>query len=302
MVTFALIALVASAGCSKDTDCKGARVCEAGRCVNPPSPAAAPPVVVQPAPTAPPPTEQAPAMVPEDPYADPFNAPQNTQPDGTPPPVPAPGTQQYPRTIYEKGYICREFLDAAGAVRRECERDRRAAKEEKREARERRRERREAAREERREEREREGPSTRFVGNIAGHGGLLTAVTPSFLSASGVFGASGSAGILFRSGIGIVAVANVQLSPNAFGLSQFYSVGPAVRFGEKSHILVGIAPTIGVVPATTTTPPAVGLLGSVFAQTALVLLERLTLMVQPMLSVDRGGFIFTLTGGVGVQF
>ena len=238
-------------------------------------------------------------MVPEDPYDDPFNQPQSTQPENTAPPVPSPGAQQYPRTIYEKGYVCREFVDTAGAVRRECERDRRAAREERREAKERRRERREAEREERRE---REGPPVHFVGNLVGHGGLFTAVTPGFASVSGVFGASGSAGILFRSGIGLVAVANVQLSPNGFGLAQFYSLGPAIRFGEKSHILVGVAPTIGVVPATTANPPAVGLLGSVFAQGALVLLDRLTLMVQPMLSADRGGFIFTLTGGVGVQF
>lgn len=298
MIASALVLLVAAAGCSKDTDCKGARVCEAGRCVNPP-PAFASPPVVQPAPAAPPPTEQAPAMTPEDPYSDPFNQPQSTQPEGTAPPVPAPGAQQYPRTIYEKGYICREFLDTAGAVRRECERGRRAAKEERREAKERRRERREAEREERREK---DGPGAHFVGNLVGHGGLFVAVTPSVAVASGVFGASGSAGVMFRSGIGIVGVVNVQLSPNGFGLAQFYSVGPAIRFGEKSHILIGVAPTLGVVPATTASPAAVGLLGSVFAQGALVLLERLTLMVQPMLSADRGGFIFTLTGGVGVQF
>ncbi len=30
----------AAAGCGKDTDCKGDRVCETGRCVSPPSPAA----------------------------------------------------------------------------------------------------------------------------------------------------------------------------------------------------------------------------------------------------------------------
>jgi hypothetical protein len=30
----------AAAGCGKDTDCKGDRLCESGRCVSPPSPAA----------------------------------------------------------------------------------------------------------------------------------------------------------------------------------------------------------------------------------------------------------------------
>lgn len=238
-------------------------------------------------------------MVPEDPYDDPFNQPQSTQPDNTAPPVPSPGAQQYPRTIYEKGYVCREFLDTTGAVRRECQRDRRAAKEEKREAKQLRRERREA---ERAQRRDREGPAVHFVGNLVGHGGLLVAVTPNIATASGVFGASGSAGVMFRSGIGIVGVVNVQLSPNGFGLAQFYSLGPAIRFGEKSHVLIGVAPTVGVIPATTSSPPIAGLLGSVFVQGALVLLERLTLMVQPMLSADRGGFIFTLTGGIGVQF
>jgi hypothetical protein len=40
----------AQGGCSKDTDCKGTRVCEDGRCVEPPSAAAEPPPAPVPAP------------------------------------------------------------------------------------------------------------------------------------------------------------------------------------------------------------------------------------------------------------
>jgi hypothetical protein len=38
MITATLIALVLAAGCTKDTDCKGERICEEGRCVYPPAP------------------------------------------------------------------------------------------------------------------------------------------------------------------------------------------------------------------------------------------------------------------------
>lgn len=292
MIISALVILVSAAGCSKDTDCKGARVCEYGRCVNPP--VLSPPVVVQPEPVAPPPTQQDPAMVPEDPY-------EQQQP--VPAPAPVPQQQPYPRTVYEKGYVCHEFIDASGSLRRDCQRDRRAQKEMKREAKEERRERiRERREAEREQRREIEGPSARFVGNIVAHGGMLVAATPTTAAIYGAFGASGSAGVMFRSGIGIVGVANVQLAPNGFGIMQMYSLGPAVRFGSKSHVLVGVAPTLGVVPANTQSPAAVGLLASVFAQGSLVLLDRLTLMLQPVLSSDGRGVILTLTGGIGVQF
>lgn len=298
MIAALLVLVVTTSGCAKDTDCKGDRVCEDGRCVSPAT--LQPPPVVQPAPAPAPEPAQPPELVPEDPYADPFNQPQSTPPDPSAPPVPGPSTPQYPRTVYERGYVCREFLDAAGAVRRECHRDarsnRRESRELKREAKERRRERREQARE---EVREREGPPLRPVGNLVAHGGILVA-TP---SVRGLFGASGSAGVMFRPGIGVVGVANVQLVPNGeFGIAQLYSLGPAVRFGHKSHVLLGVAPTFGVVPATTVTPPTTGFLWSVFAQGALVLADHFTLMLQPMLSVDLSGVIFTVSGGAGWQF
>lgn len=57
------VSLPAWADCSKDTDCKGARICESGKCVNPPAaasspeePSAPPPAPMQP--TQPPPPER----------------------------------------------------------------------------------------------------------------------------------------------------------------------------------------------------------------------------------------------------
>ena len=74
-VSCLLCASLSQAQCTKDTDCKGARVCEAGACVEQspalgaagataptPAPAAPPPPIAAPAPVAPLPQPAAPAM------------------------------------------------------------------------------------------------------------------------------------------------------------------------------------------------------------------------------------------------
>jgi hypothetical protein len=63
---------VARAQCTKDTDCKGARICERGVCVEPPAPPATAPAPAPPRPAPPPP---APAPAPAPPAAPPPPAP-----------------------------------------------------------------------------------------------------------------------------------------------------------------------------------------------------------------------------------
>lgn len=61
----------ALAQCTKDTDCKGERVCEAGVCVSPSerrAPPPPPPMVVEPPPSAPPPPRRAPPPPPAPAY------------------------------------------------------------------------------------------------------------------------------------------------------------------------------------------------------------------------------------------
>ena len=93
-VTVLLVSSLAQAQCSKDTDCKGSRVCEAGKCTSPAT-------ALPPAPPAPPgsdsaPSSGAPASVSPTPGADavPGGASQAPPASATPPnevSAPAPG-------------------------------------------------------------------------------------------------------------------------------------------------------------------------------------------------------------------
>lgn len=81
----------APVGCTKDTDCKGERICEAGQCVNPPAPAAA----------------ESPAAV--------------SEPPSTPPPPPAaPNPVEYPKVVRKNGVTCIQSLGDDGVVREDC--------------------------------------------------------------------------------------------------------------------------------------------------------------------------------------
>lgn len=62
--TFCLVTATAHAQCTKDTDCKGDRVCDAGKCVAGPPPAATPPAGTEASPAAPPSPEAVPPAPP----------------------------------------------------------------------------------------------------------------------------------------------------------------------------------------------------------------------------------------------
>jgi hypothetical protein len=95
-------ALAAGGGCTKDTDCKGDRICEAGKCVSPP-PAAAPAVAA--------PVETSDAGVT-------FSAPP------PPPPLPAAvNAADYPKVIRKNGVTCVQSLGDDGVVREDCRAD-----------------------------------------------------------------------------------------------------------------------------------------------------------------------------------
>lgn len=90
MVVAGLVSAV-TVGCTKDTDCKGERICEAGQCVNPPAPAAA----------------ESPAAVSEPP-----SVPQ--------PPPEAPNPADYPKVVRKNGVTCIQSLGDDGVVREDC--------------------------------------------------------------------------------------------------------------------------------------------------------------------------------------
>jgi hypothetical protein len=100
----ALLAAVvmAGGGCTKDTDCKGDRVCEAGKCVSPPPPAAvATPVDA---------TDAGVAMSPP-----PLPPP--------PPPPAAVNIADYPKVVRKNGLVCVQTLGDDAVVREECRAD-----------------------------------------------------------------------------------------------------------------------------------------------------------------------------------
>ncbi len=286
LLVMLLVVSGAGPGCRKDTDCKGDRICEGGRCVSPQS-IQPPPIVVQPPPTAPP-VQREPQLTPTDPYADPFSQPV-LPPEDVPsaPPLPGPTSAPatYPRVVRVNGQVCRETISAEGNLQRECvaETPRPSTR---------------ATRRREREAQRAKEPGATGVGDLTAQGGVLLAGT----GALGVFGLSASGGVVFRPGVGVVGVAFANFSPSAFGLIQLYGIGPAVRFGSKSHVDLGIGPVLGIVPATTRAPTAVGLLTAIFARGALVLGEHFTLLAQPTLQFDPTGVVFTLTGGLGVAF
>jgi len=230
----ALMLLVLAAGCDKDTDCKGDRVCEDGKCVSPGAftpPAAADAGVPPSTPPTPPGATATPGRAPLR-----VGDGEVTTKPVAPPEVPAPPE-----------------------------------------------------------------PPSRVVGLVGVTAGLVA--TGTFLG--GAIGATGSAGVRFRSGVGVVGVGLIDYSPAAGASTQLYGVGAGVRFGNHSQLTLAGLPTIAVttvkVLKNTVTGTAFGF--SLLAQGALVLVDILTLFAQATLGLDTTGAVtFALSGGVGLSF
>ncbi|MEW5741493.1 MAG: hypothetical protein AB1938_21410 [Myxococcota bacterium] len=91
-------ALSAAPGCTKDTDCKGERICEAGKCVNPPARDVAPPEAAD-----------AGVALSEPPL-----------PPPPPPPPTGPNPADYPKVTRLNGVTCVETLGGDGQVQKDC--------------------------------------------------------------------------------------------------------------------------------------------------------------------------------------
>lgn len=100
LVLLVMSALAAAPGCTKDTDCKGERICEAGKCVEPPSRAVAP-VPVADAGVA-------------------FSEPPLPPPPPPPAPPLAPNPADYPKVTRLNGMTCVETLEGDGTVKKDC--------------------------------------------------------------------------------------------------------------------------------------------------------------------------------------
>lgn len=136
-----------------------------------------------------------------------------------------------------------------------------------------------------------EEPELRFVGSAAVLGGVA-------LNANvvGEIGVSGSAGVLFKPGIGIVALAHVHLNPVMNGVNQRYGLGVGARFGSKSYLTVGVSPTLAV------DANGARFGGTVLTQVFVLIYSRFGLMLQPAIHFDAAGVLFSATLGVGFSF
>lgn len=137
-------------------------------------------------------------------------------------------------------------------------------------------------------------PELRAVGLVAlGAGiGVQTSATVQF-DADLV----GAGGVMFRSGVGVVGLANIQLMPGATGITQRYGLGAGVRFGRRTHVTIGSTATVLSTPR----------FGPEFAGTAIVqvfglIKSRFGFVLQPTFTWSAHVLLFSVTLGLGVNF
>lgn len=195
-----------TSGCTKDTDCKGERICEAGACVAPQQTAAPPPPL----------------------------------PAATVPPADA---ASYPRVVRRDGLTCVQSLDDAGRVQEACRREdtsygrpRPLAAGAARQA--------EVEETPRARPPEVTEPGARFVLDALLQGGLTIATAPGILVALPQVSGTVALGARFRAGIGVQGLVNLSGSFRSGFSAIAFTVAPALRFGNQSHFTLALGPSV----------------------------------------------------------
>lgn len=265
MIVSALVWVVASqVGCTKDTDCKGERVCEAGRCVNP---SVAIPV--------PPPMPSVDAGV-----------------EVTPPPLPKrPVADEYPKVVRKNGEVCVQSLTEEGVVREECRREERVRVRSPRMS---------AVESEPEVPRRREEPAPQrstFVADFGATGqfGLLMGSGLSIgLPGLGLHGALGGR---VTDAVGIFAVLDAGLFFAGSASVVAATLAPGLRLGEGGHATVAFGPSLFVLSSPrggATTVAGTALLRGVFLVSG-----GLGIHTQVALTFDATGLMIHLGVGLG---
>lgn len=245
-------------GCTKDTDCKGERICEAGVCVEPRA-------------STPPPAPPAPPVI-----------------DGA-------EAASYPRVVRREGLVCVQSVDDAGKLSESCRPETppsRVRTAPVREATS-------AAEAAPSVVPTTQGESTsRFVASILLHGGLLLGSGGGTTIALGQLGATLALGARFRSGVGVGGLANLSVGPTAVGSLFFATFAPALRFGDRSHFLLGLGPTV-VAYSFVGAGGGSGIAGSLIATGVFAVGGAFAFNLHSALHVDASGVVFTLGAGIG---
>ncbi|MCA3014269.1 MAG: hypothetical protein INH41_17950 [Myxococcaceae bacterium] len=270
--------LLAQSGCTKDTDCKGARVCEARVCVNTP-PEAVPATV-----TPPPPPPPAPPSPPS-----PVATPTEVQVDE--PTRRRPHVDDFPRVIRRDGLVCVQSLTDAGLPKEDCRRD------------ERRRVRTPAPGTEPEPPLGRNEPEppaaqarSTLVADFGGAGtlGLLLAGRGAVLPGFGLHGALGSRWSEF---VGVMGVVDVTLGFVAGSTVIALTAAPALRLGDRTHATVALGPA--VLAASGLIGNLAGLAGSLLVRGVFPISEGFGVHAQLGLTFDASGAVMSLALGVG---
>ena len=305
-----LLVTALGAGCEKDTDCKGDRICENGVCVAPKAnPAAATGDPVGPPPM-PPPQESSRVPLGAAPGPGPCRAPDYRRtPLGTPlcppaaetagdssipPPLPPP---EEPKRSPLGGAApqepapdpCADPLDADGRLKPECKVAPTQAPL--------------RSRKQRRTtdldspKEPAEEPLARAVGLV----GVMSGALFGGGAAVPVFAFTGAAGVRFRSGVGIVGVAHGRITLASGGSIQLYGLGPGVRFGNRTQLTLALTGTFAAINVGPVQLAGGGLF-TILAQVAIAIGDHFTLLAMPTIDFDASGVVGSLSGGLGVTF
>lgn len=305
VLAIVLQAWLAQAGCTKDTDCKGDRICEAGVCVSPKPP---PPRSSSPGrgPLAPAATQDGFSSTPPPPPPPPAPessrtplAPAAPQPEFSPPPPPpattsgrtplasTPSSDEWPRVVRRDGLVCVQAPGADGRIEESCRQEQaeRVVMPASR-----------RGRSTARQEDAADEPRARFVMDFLLQSGVLVLSSGGNTLATWQLNGLLDLGVRSRLGAGFVGFASVLGTGNSFGGAIAATFGPALRLGDQSHFLLGAGGTYLAVSSTVGSVS--GLAFGILAQGVFQLTGAFGLSLGGQFMFDASGLLFTLSAGL----
>ena len=186
-----------------------------------------------------------------------------------PPPPDAPPENAFPRVVRTPGKVCVESLDASGAVKSDCRLEE------------------EGVTPPPRWRRTKEPPS-RIVAELGLLGGVI------FPSARLVpeLAFTVDVGVRFASGVGVVGLVHGHVT----ALVNRYGLGAGVRFGDRSHAIIGASTSLMVIGN------SVAFSVTVLARFGIVFGNYFALLLMPKFTMSGSGVIASLSAGVGLTY
>ena len=259
----------AAAQCTKDSECKGDRICENGRCV---SPNALPQATQPPPPPTPPPAIAPPPEPPPPPPAEPEQPRPSRRPVGSS--VTDAATDESPPQAQERTFspeqlrrMRKEQQEAGDDPPADAPGDEPSP-----------------------------GLST-FVSDAGVRGSVLAIFAGGAYASPGV-GVHGQWGGRISPTFGVVGAANADIFFGAGGTAVLASLAFGLRLGERHHATLSVGPEIAHVTFNSGQSSYTGLAGVGRADFIIVLVGRFTLQFQVAAHVDPSGIL--LSGGVGL--